>query len=479
MGVSACAQPGENSNSRYLPLNGPNVPRRGQYVGVSTDYTPTPGNGGAASEVVELCRDLMRIDTSNYGDDPRSGERAAAEYVAEKLSDVGLTTELIESAPNRSSVFARIEGEDRTRPALLLHGHLDVVPADAADWSHPPFAAEVADDAGEPMVWGRGAIDMKDMDAMILAVMRDRIRSGRKPPRDIVLAFLADEEAGGKFGSHWLVEHRPDLFEGVDVAVGEVGGFSFTVRDDLRLYLIETAEKGIAWMRLTAKGRAGHGSMVNRENAVTAIADAVARLGSHEFPLTMTKTVRALLEEVRNALGLDPDTDPEEVVRHLGPIAPMIGATLRHSAAPTMLDAGYKANVIPGEAHAVVDGRYLPGMRDEFLAEVDEVLGPHIQREQIVDDIALETGFDGPIVDAIITSLQDHDPAARVVPYTLSGGTDAKAFAQLGITGYGFSPLRLPPSLAFADLFHGVDERVPLDGLTFGARVLDRFIDLI
>ncbi|MEO8328696.1 MAG: M20/M25/M40 family metallo-hydrolase [Candidatus Nanopelagicales bacterium] len=437
----------------------------------------TPGD--AASEVLELCQDLMRIDTSNYGDDPRSIERPAAEYVAEKLSDVGLEVELIESAPKRTSVFARVEGADRSRPALLLHGHLDVVPADASDWSHPPFEAEIAEDAGVPMVWGRGAIDMKDMDAMMLAVVRDRVRTGRKPPRDIVLAFLADEEAGGKFGSHWLVEHRPDLFEGVDVAVGEVGGFSFTVRDDLRLYLIETAEKGIAWLRLTAKGRAGHGSMVNHENAVTALSAAVARLGSHEFPVTLTKTVRALLEEVRDALGLDPDADPELVVAQLGPIAPMIGATLRHSAAPTMLDAGYKANVIPGEAHAVVDGRYLPGMREEFLAEVDSVLGPHIQREHIVDDIALETGFDGPIVDAIIASLQEHDPAARVVPYTLSGGTDAKAFAQLGITGYGFSPLRLPPTLAFADLFHGVDERVPVDALEFGARVLDCFIDLV
>jgi len=329
------------------------------------------------------------------------------------------------------------------------------------------------------MVWGRGAVDMKDMDAMMLAVVRDRLRTGRRPPRDIVLAFLADEEAGGHFGSHWLVEHRRDLFEGVDVAVGEVGGFSFTVKDDLRLYLIETAEKGIAWMRLTATGRAGHGSMVNRENAVTRLAAAVARLGAHEFPLTMTKTVRVLLEEVRDAFGLDQDTDPEEVVRQLGPIAPMIGATLRHSAAPTMLDAGYKTNVIPGEAHAVVDGRYLPGMRDDFLEQVDSILGPGITRELLVDDIGLETGFDGPIIEAIVTSLLEHDPGGKAVPYTLSGGTDAKAFAQLGITGYGFSPLRLPPSLAFADLFHGVDERVPLDALTFGTRVLDRFIDLI
>lgn len=434
----------------------------------------------AEDEVVGLCRDLIRIDSSNFGDDPRSDERPAAEYVAAALAEVGLEVELVESAPRRTSVFARIAGEDPTRPALLLHGHLDVVPANADDWTHPPFSAELVDDDGTEMVWGRGAVDMKDMDAMILAVVRDRVRSGRRPPRDVVVGFLADEEAGGLFGSHWLVEHRPDLFEGVDTAVGEVGGFSFTVRDDLRLYLIETAEKGIAWMRLTADGRAGHGSMVNRDNAVTWLAEAVARLGRHEFPVTLTKTVRAFLDEVCEALGLDATTaDPEEVVARLGPIAPMVGATLRHTANPTMLDAGYKANVVPGSATATVDGRFLPGLRDEFLAEVDAVLGPGIRREHIVDDIAFETGFEGPVVEAMTTALLEHDPHARAVPYTLSGGTDAKAFTQLGITGYGFAPLRLPPSLAFADLFHGVDERVPTDALRFGARVLDRFLDLV
>ena len=429
--------------------------------------------------MVSIARDLMRIDTSNFGDDRRSQERAAAEYVAGQLSDVGLDVELVESAPRRTSVFARIEGEDRTRPALMLHGHLDVVPADATDWTHPPFAAEVVEEAGEEMVWGRGAIDMKDMDAMILSVVRHRMRCGRKPARDVVLAFLADEEAGGLFGSHWLVDHRPDLFEGVSDAVGEVGGFSFTVSDDLRFYLIETAEKGIAWMRLTAKGRAGHGSMVNDENAVTRLSEAVARLGRHEFAITPTPTVDTFLGEVRAALGLAPDTEPEKVVAHLGPIAPMIGATLRNSANPTMLQAGYKSNVIPGEAHAMVDGRYLPGHRDEFLAELDHVLGPDIRRVNEVEDIAWETAFEGPLAAAIGASLLDEDPAARAVPYTLSAGTDAKAFTSLGITGYGFAPLRLPPWLGFADLFHGVDERVPVSALTFGARVLDRFLDRV
>jgi acetylornithine deacetylase/succinyl-diaminopimelate desuccinylase-like protein len=305
------------------------------------------------------------------------------------------------------------------------------------------------------------------------------MRQGRAPSRDIVLAFMADEEAGGLLGSHWLVDHRPDLFEGVTEAVGEVGGFSFTVRDDLRLYFIETAEKGIAWMRLTAKGRAGHGSMVNHQNAVERLSEAVSRIGAHQFPMTATKTVSAMLEQVAEALGLDPSTDPEQIVAQLGPIAPMLAATLRNTAQPTMLDAGYKSNVIPGEAHATVDGRFLPGRRENFLAEVDELLGPHVTRVNEVEDIALETGFDGPLVEAMVSALQAEDPAARAVPYTLSGGTDAKAFHRLGITGYGFAPLRLPPGLAFADLFHGVDERVSVSGLEFGAKVLDRFLDQI
>lgn len=444
----------------------------GHHGGV-TEATTDP-----ASEVVDICRRLIQFDTSNYGDDPRSQERDAAEYVAGLLTEVGLDVELVESAPRRTSVFARLEGIDAESPALLLHGHLDVVPANADDWTHPPFGAEVHDDNGVSMVWGRGAIDMKDMDAMILSVVRDRMRTGRAPRRPLVLAFLADEEAGGLFGSHWLVEHRPDLFEGVDVAIGEVGGFSFTVDEQLRLYLIEAAEKGISWMHLTADGRAGHGSMVNHENAVTRLSETVARIGTHEFPVTMTPTVERMLAEVRQALGLSVDLTPDEVVAHLGPIAPMIGATLRHSAAPTMLEAGYKTNVIPGAASAVVDGRFLPGRRDEFLAIIDSLLGPNVSRTSIVDDIGLEAPFEGPVVDAIVKSLGEFDPQARAIPYTLSGGTDAKAFSALGIKGYGFAPLRLPPSLAFADLFHGVDERVPVDALEFGARVLDRFLDL-
>lgn len=425
-------------------------------------------------EVVDLCRELIQFDTSNYGDHSGPGERKAAEWVAGKLAEVGLDPQIFESHPGRASTVARIAGEDPSRPALLIHGHLDVVPANAQDWTHHPFSGEVADGC----VWGRGAVDMKDMDAMTLAVVRDRLRSGRRPPRDIVLAFLADEEAGGTYGARHLVDRHPDLFEGVTEAISEVGGFSFTVNEQRRLYLIQTAEKGMHWMKLTVAGTAGHGSMIHRDNAITELSEAVARLGRHTFPVRVTKTTRAFLDELGDALGteLDPE-DMEGTLARLGGIAKLIGATLSNTANPTQLGAGYKVNVIPGEATAHVDGRFLPGHEEEFLADLDKILGPKVRREDVHSDKAVETTFDGALVDAMQTALVAEDPAAKAIPYMLSGGTDAKSFDELGIRGFGFAPLKLPPELDFAGMFHGVDERVPVDGLKFGVRVLDRFID--
>jgi len=419
-------------------------------------------------EVVELCRDLIRIDSTN----PTSNERAAAEWVAARLTDAGLSPALLESEPGRASVVARWKGEAGDRPALLIHGHLDVVPADADDWQVPPFAGEIRDDC----LWGRGAVDMKDMDAMTLAVLADWVRQGKRPPRDVVLAFVADEEAGGVYGAHWLADNHPDLFEGCSEAISEVGGFSITV-GGRRLYAIETAEKGIAWLTLVARGRAGHGSMLNDDNAVTALAEAVARIGRHKFPVRLTAAVEEFLRELCDALGIafDP-ADVEGVVSKLGPIARMVGATLRHTANPTMLVAGYKHNVIPQTATAHVDGRFLPGGEQQFLDELAQVVGPDVAIEMLHSDIAYETTFDGVLVDAMKRALAAEDPDGRAVPYCLSGGTDAKSFSGLGIRCFGFSPLRLPPELDFTGMFHGIDERVPIDGLRFGTRVLSRFL---
>jgi acetylornithine deacetylase/succinyl-diaminopimelate desuccinylase-like protein len=428
----------------------------------------------AQDEVADLCRALIRIDTSNPGDHSGPGERAAAEYVAGLLAEVGLTPMVVESHPKRASVVARIEGTDRSRPGLLVHGHLDVVPANKADWQLDPFSGEVRDG----LVWGRGAVDMKDMDAIVLAVIRQRLAEGRRPARDVVLAFTADEEAGGNWGAKYLVQERRDLFEGVTEAVGEVGGFSIALGDQ-RLYLVETAEKGIGWLRLTAHGTAGHGSMIHQDNAVTALAEAVARIGRHEWPVQLVPSVREFLEAASAAVGLpfSPD-DPWSLLGKLGPAARMIGATLTHTANPTGLKAGYKVNVIPQTATAEVDCRFLPGFEDEFFAEIDRLIGDKVTREFIHHDIALETTADGDLYDAMAASLLAEDPAAKVVPYCLSAGTDAKWFSKIGMRCFGFSPLQLPPDLDFSGMFHGVDERVPVAGLQFGVRVFDRFLDL-
>jgi len=428
----------------------------------------------AEAEVVELCRALIQIDSTNNGDGTGPGEAAAAEYVESSLAEVGYHPERFETTNgNRQGVVLRIPGSDPHGGALLVHGHLDVVPARASDWQVPPFAAEVVDD----MIWGRGAVDMKDMDAMLLATVREWARTGTGPRRDVVLMFLPDEEAGGHDGSHWLVKNRPDMFEDVTEAVGEVGGFSLTVRDDLRLYLIQTAEKGMGWLRLSAAGRAGHGSMLNDDNAITALTHAVARIGRHKFPIHVTATVRAMLDGISEATGvaLDPE-DMEATLAKLGPLARLVGATLMNTASPTMLDAGYKVNVIPGEATAAIDTRFLPGHEAELFEVIDEIIGERITREFIAHDLALETPFDGPTIDAMAAALRAEDPGAVAIPYMLSGGTDAKAFSLLGIRGYGFAPLLLPPDLDFGALFHGVDERVPVAGLRFGVRVLDRFL---
>jgi acetylornithine deacetylase/succinyl-diaminopimelate desuccinylase-like protein len=434
---------------------------------------PQPPASNAQDEVLDLAATLIRIDSSNYGDSTGPGERAVAEQVAAWLAEVSLEPQIYESERGRASVVARWEGADSSRPALLIHGHLDVVPAEASDWKVDPFAGEVT----EGCLWGRGAVDMKDMDAMTLAVVREWCRAGRKPPRDVVLAFLADEEAGGVFGAHWMVDNHADLFEGVTEAISEVGGFSYTVRDDVRVYLLETAQKGIAWLRLTASGRAGHGSMVNDANAITALAEAVSRIGAHQWPLRMTATVDRFLREMCEELGIEFDpSHPELAIAKLGGLARVVGATIRNTANPTVLRAGYKTNVIPQQANADIDCRFLPGYEDELYETIDSLLGPKVKRETIHRDIALETEFDGALVDTMVAALQAEDPGAHVVPYCLSGGTDNKSFSLLGIRGFGFSPLRLPPDLDFTALFHGIDERVPVESLKFGVRVLDRFL---
>lgn len=419
-------------------------------------------------ETALIARDLIRFDTSNYGDGKAEPEREAAEYVAAKLRDLGLEPELIDSDPGRTSVVARVAGEDRDRGALVVHGHLDVVPAIAGTWSVDPFGGVIKDG----MLWGRGAVDMKNMDAMILASLGDILREGRRPSRDLVVAFFADEEAGGVRGSAHLVRTRPELFAGATEAISEVGGYSVELAGK-RAYLVQTGEKALMWLTLRAHGTAGHGSQVNPENAITRLAGAIARIGSEEWPTRLTETTRELLDHVARLLGHDPQrSTPEELALATGTASRFVAATLRTTANPSMLSAGYKANVIPDTAEATIDVRVLPGEEDAVLERLKVLAGEHVEILVQHRDIGLEVPFAGPLVESMAASLRRFDPDAEVLPYLLSGGTDNKALSTLGITGYGFAPLQLPSSLDFPALFHGVDERVPLDALVFGRKVL-------
>lgn len=424
-------------------------------------------------EAVTICQDLIRIPSVNYGEG-RGDEKAIADYIVSSLAEVGISAKIYEAAPNRCNVIARVKGSNPERPGLVVHGHIDVVPANAADWSVDPFAAEIKDGA----IWGRGAVDMKNMDAMILAIVRDWARRGYVPERDIVLAFFADEEAGMTFGSRYMTANHPEVFTGCTEAISEVGGFSVTVANGKRLYFIEAAQKGIHWMKLTANGRAGHGSMMNEENALTALTDAVARIGKYQWPQRYTQTVKDLFKEVARVTGkVYDEKDLRPLLKEIGSTARMIGATLQNTANPTMLEAGYKANVIPGTASAVIDGRFLPGYEDELNETVRSIIGPDILVETISHDIALEVDFDSPLVSVMKAAIIAHDPQGIPVPYLMSGGTDNKALSEIGIVGYGFSPLQLPADLDFMSLFHGVDERVPIEGMKFGVRVLSEFLE--
>jgi acetylornithine deacetylase/succinyl-diaminopimelate desuccinylase-like protein len=438
---------------------------------------PTAGVDDIAfDEAVTFTSELIRLDTTNRGGgDCR--ERPAAEYVAERLAGAGLEPVLLERSPGRTNVVARIAGTDPSADALLVHGHLDVVPAEAADWSVHPFSGEVRDQ----VVWGRGAVDMKNMDAMVLAVARAWRRTGVRPRRDIVIAYTADEEDSAVDGAAFLADAHPELFEGCTEAIGESGAYTFHAGPGTRLYPIGAGERGTAWLRLTAHGRAGHGSKVNRANAVTRLAAAVARIGAHEWPVRLTPTVRACLAELAALQGISadldaPDPDVDALLAELGPAARLVEPVVRNSANPTVLQAGYKTNVIPGHATAFVDGRIVPGGEDEFHATLDRLTGPDVDWEFAHREQALQAPVDSRTFARLRAAVEHFEPTARVVPFCMSGGTDAKYFARLGITGYGFSPVRLPDGLDYGAMFHGVDERVPVEALHFGVRVLDHYL---
>ncbi|MBM7825363.1 acetylornithine deacetylase/succinyl-diaminopimelate desuccinylase-like protein [Arcanobacterium pluranimalium] len=436
-----------------------------------TSFQPSSGD---FSDVVEIAQQLIRIDTSNHGVIEADVETQAAHYVMELLQEVGYEPQWIEPVKGRPSVVLRVPGKNRERGGLVIHGHLDVVPAVAQDWDVDPFSGEIIDG----VLWGRGAVDMKNMDAMIISVLRHMARTNYVPERDLIVAMFADEEAGGKVGAHWLVEHKPELFAGATHAISEVGGYN-TYVNGKRVYLLQTAEKGLTWYKLLARGKAGHGSQVNEDNAVTKLAQALAAIGSEKWQLQLTDTVRELLAGVSELTGLpfDPE-DPETIDRlidALGSAKTFVGATLRTGANPTQLQGGYKVNVIPQTAEGGVDVRPIPGTEAEVARRIAQLAGD-VELEKIHDDAGIEFPFAGETVEAMVRALEAEDPQAVVLPYMLSAGTDNKALARLGIQGYGFAPVQLPPGFDFPAMFHAANERIPVDSLYFGSRVLWRFL---
>lgn len=417
-------------------------------------------------EVAAVARDLIRIDTTNHGGGRAAGEREAAEYVGAYLGSLGLTPEIYEPIPRRTNVMARVPGRNRDKPALVLHGHLDVVPAIAEDWTVDPFEGVVRDG----MLWGRGAVDMKDMDAMILTSVGDILRAGEQPERDLILAFFADEENGGVEGSALVVQNRPQWFDSATEAISEVGGYSIAI-GDRRAYLLQVGEKALIWIRLVARGRAAHGSSFHGDNAVTKLASAVAALGRTQWPIALTDTTREMVARLADITG-GGSGDPDAIAAATGAASGFLRSTLRTTTNPTGLTAGYKHNVIPDRAEALIDVRVLPGTEEVALADIRRIVGDDVVVEVVHQDIGLEVPFTGDLVDAMVAALGRHDPGVPVVPYLMGGGTDNKALAYLGISGYGFAPLRLPADLDFTGMFHGVDERVPIDALVFGQRVL-------
>ncbi len=423
---------------------------------------------------LRLCQTLLRIDTTN----PPGNERAAAEVVVEELAAAGLAPELMESAPERANVVARLRGTGEL-PPLLLTAHLDVVEADPDTWRHPPFAGVIDDGC----LWGRGAIDMKNMAAMSVAVMARLAREQPRLRRDVIFAAVADEEAGCDFGSKWLCETHPELVR-AEYAIGESGGFSLHI-GKTTFYPIQVAEKGLCWVRARVRGEPGHGSMPRDDSAVVRLAEKVARLGRTPLPTHITPWVKNFVGAIaaRQPLAIRPLIErllhPQVIPRLLKivpdrSLARSFAALIANTASPTVLRAGGKVNVIPGVAEFEIDGRTLPGQSDEdFLRELREVIGQDVELEILKSaPPTITEPIESPLYATIREAILAREPEAVVVPYMIPGFTDAKYFTGLGAKWYGFSPVKLPRSIKFADMFHGNDERIPVDGLKWGAEVL-------
>lgn len=417
-----------------------------------------------STDVVELCRELLRIDTSN----PGQTEEPAARVVVDRLEAAGVATEVIEAAPGRTTVVSRMRGEDASLPGLVVHTHLDVVPAQEG-WTHDPFGGDLDADG---WIWGRGAIDMKNCVAMALATQLDLAGSGRRPRRDLVFVYFADEERGGPLGSQWLVQNRPDVFEGCAESLGEVGGYSVTLPDGRRVFPLQVAERGFLWLRVVARGPGGHAALSPPGgNPTVRLAAVIPRIAALETDDPPPPAYGVFLERLAAALGRSTD-DPAALAAALGSFGPMALRGARTTFTPTVLHAGVKTNVIPDRAEVQVDARFVPGGRDRALAALRGAIDDDMELEPILATSAAEAPVDGPLPDACAAAIAAFDPDALVLPYVMPGGTDGQNLVALGIRPYGFMPLPLPAGFDFPSLFHAADERVPAASIRSGRELL-------
>ncbi len=426
-------------------------------------------------EALEFVRALIRIESINTGspDTIGDGETRAARLVQERLEDAGIATTFVEPVPGRGSVIARLSGTDPEAGALIVHAHLDVVPVDEREWTRPPFGAVVEDG----ILYGRGAVDMKDFAGVILAVAREFARSGTRPRRDLIFAFLADEEAGGRWGASWIVDNRPDLLTGATEAISEVGGFSVPFAGSRRAYLLATAEKGVGGAVLTAHGEAGHASRPRHDDPVVRLASAVARIGAHRFPVVRTPALERFLEVFGAERGVTfTDDDLDAQLDDIGFLGRVIAASARQTVAPTVLRAGDKSNIIPATAQASLDLRALPDREHELREQILRLAGDEVEVTWSESLAPIASPLDTRFQSVIARSVAAEDPSGVVVPYLLPASTDNKHFARLGVFGYGFVPLRVPDEFDVYGQFHAADECVPVESLHFSARTTARIL---
>lgn len=413
---------------------------------------------------LEHCRALLRIDTSN----PGACEEPAAAYVVDTLAAAGIASEVVEPAPGRCSVVSRVPGSDPELPALLVHGHLDVVPAQDG-WTHDPFGGVEADG----FLWGRGAVDMKNAVAMMLAAQEALSpHAGAAPRRTLVFAYFADEEMGGGLGAGWIARNRPDLLAGVTEALGEVGGFAVALPDGRRLYPIQCGEKGMLWMRMVVRGDGGHAAYSTASNALVRAAHVVGEVARLELSETAPAAHDELVARLAEIFGSGDHDLSAAALDALGSFGAMARLGDRTRATPTVLTAGAKTNVIPDRAELLIDARVLPGAGEATIERLTSLLEPGDEHEVLIHTPGVMRAPGEPLYARCAAALREADPAAIVVPFVNSAGTDAQHLTPLGIAPYGFTPVVTVDGFDYLAQFHAVDERVPVEAVTRGAELL-------